>query len=195
MLIDTEGHLTPVKYIPSPNCDERPDRNDISLLVIHAISLPPEEFGGESVIELFTNQLDPQAHPYYQTLTGLKVSSHFFIRRDGEIIQFVPCSLRAWHAGASNWQGRSHCNDFSIGIELEGSDNQPFEPVQYTRLTELTRALQTNYPIRHIVGHADIAPQRKTDPGPYFDWQSYRQAIDLNPAVNRFQASQGPREY
>lgn len=195
MLIDTEGHLTPVRYIPSPNCDERPDRNDISLLVIHAISLPPEEFGGESVIELFTNQLDPQAHPYYQTLTDLKVSSHFFIRRDGEIIQFVPCSLRAWHAGASSWQGRSRCNDFSIGIELEGSDNQPFEPVQYTRLTKLTRTLQARYPIRHIVGHADIASQRKTDPGPYFDWQGYRQAIGLNPAVNRSQASQDSREY
>ncbi len=178
MLIDAEGHLTPVKYIPSPNCDERPDRNDISLLVIHAISLPPEEFGGEGVIKLFTNQLDPHAHPYYQTLVDLKVSSHFFIRRDGEIIQFVPCSLRAWHAGASNWLGRSCCNDFSIGIELEGSDNQPFDPIQYTRLTKLTRVLQARYPIRHIVGHADIAPQRKTDPGPYFDWQNYRQAIE-----------------
>lgn len=180
MLIDAEGYLVPARYIPSPNYDERPDRNDISLLVIHAISLPPEEFGGDSVIKLFTNRLDPQAHPYYQGLQGLKVSSHFFIRRDGEIIQFVPCTLRAWHAGISAWQDRTCCNDFSIGIELEGSDNQPFESIQYTRLIELTRAIQAAYPISDIVGHADIAPQRKTDPGPYFDWQSYHQTLKLN---------------
>lgn len=177
MLIDTEGRLVPARYIPSPNCDERPNRNDISLLVIHAISLPPEEFGSDSVIELFTNQLDPQAHPYYHGLQDLKVSSHFFIRRNGEIIQFVPCTLRAWHAGISCWQGRPCCNDFSIGIELEGSDNQPFELMQYSRLIELTLAIQTAYPVTDIVGHADIAPQRKTDPGPYFNWQSYRQAL------------------
>ncbi|MBE7527030.1 1,6-anhydro-N-acetylmuramyl-L-alanine amidase AmpD [Nitrosomonas sp.] len=178
MLIDAEGYLIQARYIPSPNCDERPDRNDISLLVIHAISLPPEEFGGEGVIELFTNQLDPQAHPYYQALEGLKVSSHFFIRRNGEIIQFVPCTRRAWHAGVSCWQERTRCNDFSIGIELEGSDNQPFTPMQYTRLTELTQAIQAAYPVHDIVGHADIAPQRKTDPGPYFDWQHYRQTLE-----------------
>lgn len=177
MLIDAEGYLASARYIASPNCDERPNRNDISLLVIHAISLPPEEFSGTGVVELFTNQLNPQAHPYYQTLTDLKVSSHFFIRRDGEIIQFVPCLLRAWHAGASSWQGRTCCNDFSIGIELEGSDNQPFEPQQYTRLIKLTQVLQATYPIRDIVGHADIAPQRKTDPGPHFDWQGYREAL------------------
>lgn len=177
MLIDADGHLVHARYIPSPNYDERPDRNDISLLVIHAISLPPEEFGGEGVIELFTNQINPQAHPYYQELAGLKVSSHFFIRRDGEIIQFVPCILRAWHAGISCWQGRTCCNDFSIGIELEGSDNQPFEPIQYTQLIKLTQALQAAYPINDIVGHADIAPQRKTDPGPCFDWQGYREAL------------------
>jgi len=178
MLIDAEGYLVPAKYIPSPNCDERPDQDDISLLVIHAISLPPEEFGGEGVIELFTNQLNPQAHPYYQALEGLKVSSHFFIRRDGEIIQFVPCTRRAWHAGVSCWQERTRCNDFSIGIELEGSDNQPFAPVQYTRLAELTYAIQAAYPVHDIAGHADIAPQRKTDPGPCFDWQHYRQALE-----------------
>ncbi len=180
MLIDAEGRLVPARYIPSPNCDERPDQNDISLLVIHAISLPPEEFGSDSVIELFTNRLDPQAHPYYQGLQDLKVSSHFFIRRNGEIIQFVPCTLRAWHAGISCWQERPRCNDFSIGIELEGSDNQPFELMQYNRLIELTRAIQAAYPVSDIVGHADIAPQRKTDPGPYFDWQNYRQALETN---------------
>lgn len=177
MLIDTDGYLLPARYIPSPNCDERPNQNDISLLVIHAISLPPEEFGSAGVIELFTNKLDSQAHPYYQALANLKVSSHFFIRRDGEIIQFVPCLLRAWHAGTSDWQGRACCNDYSIGIELEGSDNQPFEPVQYRRLIKLTRAIQAAYPVSDIVGHADIAPQRKTDPGPHFDWQGYRQAL------------------
>jgi len=177
MLIDAEGYLASARYIASPNRDERPDQNDISLLVIHAISLPPEEFSGTGVIELFTNQLNPHAHPYYQTLTELKVSSHFFIRRDGEIIQFVPCFLRAWHAGASSWQGRACCNDFSIGIELEGSDSQPFEPQQYIRLIKLTQALQATYPIRDIAGHADIAPQRKTDPGPHFDWQGYREAL------------------
>lgn len=180
MLIDTDGYLLPARYIPSPNCDERPNQNDISLLVIHAISLPPEEFGSAGVIELFTNQLDSQAHPYYQALANLRVSSHFFIRRDGEIIQFVPCLLRAWHAGASDWQGRACCNDYSIGIELEGSDNQPFESAQYRRLIELTRAIQAAYPVSDIVGHADIAPQRKTDPGPHFDWQGYRQALEIN---------------
>lgn len=180
MLINHEGYLVPVRYIPSPNCDERPDPHAINLLVIHAISLPPEEFGGEGVIELFTNQLDPQAHPYYQQLEGLRVSSHFFIRRTGEIIQFVPCVLRAWHAGTSSWQGRICCNNFSIGIELEGSDHQPFEAVQYTQLAELTQTIQVAYPIRDIVGHADIAPQRKTDPGPCFDWRYYGQLLAEN---------------
>lgn len=177
MQIDTAGYLLSARNIPSPNCDVRPDGNIVTLLVIHSISLPPDEFGGEGVIELFTNQLNPLAHPYYQSLQGLKVSSHFFIRRDGEIIQFVPCTMRAWHAGISCWQGRSHCNDYSVGIELEGDDNQPFEPIQYIRLITLTQALMTAYPISDIVGHADIAPQRKTDPGPYFDWQGYRQGL------------------
>lgn len=184
-----EPALEPVTSIPSPNYDARPAGSVISLLVIHSISLPPDEFGGEGVIKLFTNRLDPLAHPYYQSLRGLRVSSHFFIRRDGEIIQFVPCTMRAWHAGVSCWQGRTHCNDYSIGIELEGSDNQPFEAIQYIRLTTLTQALLTAYPINNIVGHADIAPQRKTDPGPYFDWQGYQQALNCTHSCRRINQS------
>ncbi|SOD16396.1 AmpD protein [Nitrosomonas ureae] len=177
MQIDTSGLVHAVSFIASPNCDERPADAEINLLVIHNISLPPDEFGGTGVIELFTNQIDPQAHPYYQSLLGLKVSAHFFIRRDGMIIQFVPCTKRAWHAGISQWQGKERCNDFSLGIELEGSDLTPFADAQYASLSALTRCLCDHYPIRHIAGHSDIAPGRKTDPGPYFDWKKY--ASDL----------------
>jgi len=147
MRIDVNGCLDGARFIPSPNCDERPAGCVINLLVIHNISLPPDEFSGDGVIELFTNRLDPAAHPYYQTLRDLKVSAHFFIRRDGEIIQFVACSKRAWHAGASSWQGKSQCNDFSIGVELEGSDTTPFTDAQYTVLAALSRVLQQAYPI------------------------------------------------
>jgi AmpD protein len=174
--IDAEGVVEGVRFIPSPNCDERPAGSPITLLVIHNISLPPNEYGGEGIIELFTNRLDPTAHPYYATIQGLEVSSHFLIRRDGELIQFVPCSKRAWHAGASNWCGRERCNDFSIGIELEGSDFEPFTDAQYATLAELTRTLRTTYPIADVVGHSDIAPGRKTDPGPFFDWARYRRS-------------------
>ena len=163
-----------VRFIPSPNFDERPPGCEITLLVIHNISLPPDEFGGDGVIELFTNRLEPEAHSYYRSICGLKVSAHFFIRRNGETIQFVPCEKRAWHAGESCWQGRSRCNDYSIGIELEGSDNVPFTDVQYAALVALTRALQERYPIVEMAGHSDIAPGRKTDPGPCFDWERYR---------------------
>jgi len=166
-----------IRFIASPNCDDRPESMSIKLLVIHNISLPPDSFGGNGVIELFTNQLNPDEHPYYVTIAGLKVSSHFFIRRDGKIIQFVPCNRRAWHAGASNWQGKKCCNDFSIGIELEGSDHTPFTIEQYNALTVLTQCLCDHYPITDIVGHAHIAPQRKTDPGPYFSWQEYATRI------------------
>lgn len=177
MRIDVNGCLDGARFIPSPNCDERPVGCGINLLVIHNISLPPDEFSGDGVIKLFTNRLDPAAHPYYQTLRDLKVSAHFFIRRDGEIIQFVACSKRAWHAGASIWQGKSPCNDFSIGVELEGSDTTPFTDAQYTVLTALSRLLQQTYLIVDIVGHCDIAAGRKTDPGPYFDWERYRSAL------------------
>lgn len=177
MHIDAAGLLDTAQFIASPNCDERPADREISLLVIHNISLPPDEFGGNGVIELFTNRIDPQAHPYYQSLQELKVSAHFFIRRDGTVIQFVPCVKRAWHAGVSSWQGKERCNDFSLGIELEGSDMTPFTDAQYASLIALTRCLCDQYPIRHIAGHSDIAPGRKTDPGPYFDWKKY--TLDL----------------
>lgn len=169
--------LSDIRFIPSPNFDDRPAECAISLLVIHNISLPPDEFGGDGVIEFFTNTLDHDAHAYYQLIRELRVSAHFFIRRNGEIIQFVPCEKRAWHAGESRWQGSNRCNDFSIGIELEGSDTIPFTGQQYSALASLTRVLQEAYPITDIAGHADIAPGRKTDPGPCFDWERYRCAV------------------
>ena len=169
--LDAQGWLASAVQLPSPNCDERPADAHIELVVIHNISLPPGVFDGDAVIELFTNRLDWDAHPYYQGIRGLKVSAHFLIRRDGTLIQFVPCTLRAWHAGASNWEGRERCNDFSIGIELEGSDDQPFSEAQYATLIPLVQMLKQAYPIRAVVGHSDIAPGRKTDPGPHFDWQ------------------------
>ena len=172
MRIDAQGLLDGGEYIPSPNCDDRPE-GAIELLVIHNISLPPGEFGGDGVQRLFTNTLDAAAHPYYATLSELKVSAHFFVRRDGRIIQFVPCLKRAWHAGESCWQGKSRCNDFSIGIELEGSDAEPFAVEQYATLGRLTVALREAYPIRGIAGHSDISPQRKTDPGPCFEWARF----------------------
>ncbi|MHB9117410.1 MAG: 1,6-anhydro-N-acetylmuramyl-L-alanine amidase AmpD [Burkholderiales bacterium] len=177
MQIDPSGFLKGVRFIASPNFDERPPEMPVTLLVIHAISLPPQQYDGDAVIDFFTNKLDSQAHPFFASIRDLRVSAHFFIRRDGEVIQFVSCNLRAWHAGQSQWQGRQRCNDFAIGIELEGSDYAPFENRQYDRLAELTRALQAAYPIADIVGHADIAPGRKTDPGPNFDWPRYRQML------------------
>jgi AmpD protein len=164
------GLLADVRFVASPNCDERPAGDAVCLLVIHAISLPPGEFGGRGVEALFTNRLDPDQHPYYRKIAGLRVSAHFFIRRDGELIQFVPCDLRAWHAGASRWHDHERCNDFSVGVELEGCDEQDFEAAQYKMLNRLIAALKQRYPIAAIVGHSDIAHGRKTDPGPGFDW-------------------------
>lgn len=177
MKIDATGYLDQAYQINSPNCDERPEKCEINLLVIHNISLPPNEYDGNGVIELFTNQINPEEHPYYQTLIGVRVSAHFFIRRDGSIIQFVSCLKRAWHAGTSSWQDKTRCNDFSIGIELEGSDTEVFTDPQYSSLTQLTKALQNVYPITEIVGHSDIAPGRKTDPGPCFDWHNFRSSL------------------
>lgn len=176
MQIDQGGWVNQAKHIPSPNFDQRPC-NEIDMVVIHNISLPPNQYGGNGVIDLFTNQLDPEAHPYYAEIQGLKVSSHFFIRRDGSLIQFVSCLDRAWHAGVSKWQSRERCNDFSVGIEVEGSDFDCFEPVQYTTLIQLVSALTLQYPIQHVVGHSDIAPGRKTDPGPYFDWDTLNNVL------------------
>jgi AmpD protein len=168
--LDSQGWLESARRIPSPNCDQRPEGELPSLIVIHAISLPPDTFGGPGVIELFTNVLDPAEHPYYAGIHQLRVSAHFFIRRDGELIQFVATADRAWHAGVSCWQTRERCNDFSIGIELEGCDSQAFEIAQYRQLAKLIACLRAAYPIQNIVGHSDIAPGRKTDPGPFFDW-------------------------
>jgi AmpD protein len=168
--ITVDGIVPEARQIPSPNCDERPDGSTTELVVIHNISLPPGKFGGDGIIQLFTNGLDPEAHPYYREIHQLRVSSHFLIRRDGELIQFVPCSKRAWHAGVSSWHGRERCNDFSIGIELEGSDDTPFEEAQYCVLNALLAVLGQTYRITGITGHSDIAPGRKTDPGPFFDW-------------------------
>ncbi len=172
--IDEEGWLAGVRRVPSPNFDERPSGALVRLLVIHAISLPPGEFGGEAVLDFFTNRLNPAGHSFYATIATLRVSAHFYIRRRGELIQFVPCARRAWHAGVSVWHGLPACNDFSVGIELEGCDERPFTEKQYLRLARLTRILQATYPIEDVVGHSDIAPGRKTDPGPCFGWGRLR---------------------
>ena len=177
MMVDAAGRVDVARYVASPNFDERPGGPAITLLVIHNISLPPGEFGGDGIERLFTNELDSAAHPYYRTLAGERVSAHFLVRRMGELVQFVPCAKRAWHAGVSAWCGRSRCNDFSIGIELEGADDVPYTESQYRLLSELACVLRCAYPIADIVGHSDIAPSRKTDPGPSFDWSRFRGSI------------------
>lgn len=169
----SEGWLAPVHRLPSPNCDRRPTDTIIDLLVVHSISLPPGQFGGAWIDELFCNRLDVGAHPDFQDLAGCTVSAHLLIDRTGAVTQYVPFHLRAWHAGESCFRRRTRCNDFSIGIELEGCDDVPYEPVQYQRLAAVIQLLQAHYPALqrdHIVGHSDIAPQRKTDPGKAFDW-------------------------
>jgi AmpD protein len=162
----------------SPNHGPRPEGTDISLALIHSISLPPGEYGGDGVERLFTNRLDWDAHPYYQRIRGLQVSSHFFIRRDGELMQFVSCDERAWHAGQSSWLGRDNCNDFSIGIEFEGLEGETFEAPQYDTAARLLRALAARYPLRHVAGHEHVAPGRKIDPGPGFDWAAMQSMLD-----------------
>jgi len=177
-----QGWLEGVRHFPSPNHNERPEGSDISLLVIHNISLPPGEFGGPWIDDLFQNRLDPDAHPYFEEIHGLKVSAHCLIRRSGEIIQYVAFDKRAWHAGESSYCGIANCNDFSIGIELEGTDEEPFPNAQYASLASLTAAIRKRYPAitgDRIVGHSDIAPGRKTDPGNAFDWRRYRELAGL----------------
>ncbi|MCX7898414.1 MAG: 1,6-anhydro-N-acetylmuramyl-L-alanine amidase AmpD [Rhodocyclaceae bacterium] len=169
--LDEQGWLTHVTKAPSPHHDRRPDGAQIELVVIHAISLPPGTFGGPEIIDFFCGRLDCATHPYFQTLIGLRVSAHFLVRRNGEVVQFVSCMDRAWHAGVSCWRGRQRCNDFSLGIELEGDERHTFTDCQYHVLAGLLRLLQEAYPIREIVGHHDIAPGRKTDPGPFFEWR------------------------
>lgn len=196
--INPEGWYPQAQRIDSPNYDARPAHNsdgspcEIDTLVIHAISLPPagidpdtgtkldSDFSGHHVEDFFCNQLDPRLHPYFETLCDVEVSAHFYIRRSGELIQFVSTENRAWHAGASRFNGRERVNDFSIGIELEGCDTLPFEPAQYQQLAQLSQSLMATYPgitPAQIIGHSDIAPERKTDPGPCFDWRRYRQLI------------------
>ena len=175
--IGEDGIARGIRFVASPNCDERPAGSDIELIVIHGISLPPGEFGGGGIEALFTNQLDAADHPYYAGIKDLRVSAHFLIRRNGEITQFVPCTKRAWHAGESQWRGRTRCNDFSIGIEVEGADDVPYEAAQYASLTALTRALMRTYSVHDVVGHSDVAPGRKTDPGSHFDWERFRAGL------------------
>ncbi len=174
---DPNGIITGATQRNSPNQDCRPDDSSVDLLVIHNISLPPGEFGGPWIDDLFMNRLDPSAHPYFAAIASRLVSSHLLIRRDGELIQYVPLHMRAWHAGESCFDGRNRCNDYSIGIELEGSDDSGFTDAQYSTLIEVTREIQRLFPditTDRITGHSDIAPGRKTDPGPEFDWERYK---------------------
>ena len=180
MIVDAAGRADSACYLASPNCDERPPGEAVTLLVLHNISLPPGEFGGDDIVRLFTNALDYGAHPYYGTLAGLLVSAHFLIRRSGELLQFVPCTKRAWHAGASAWRGRNRCNDFSIGIELEGTDATAYAPAQYRVLARVVAELCRAYPALSadaLVGHSDVAPGRKSDPGIAFDWPLLRSFV------------------
>jgi len=173
----TAGWLAPARAVPSPNCDGRPAGCAVDLLVIHGISLPPGQYGGPWIDALFTNSLDPAAHPYFREVADLRVSAHLLIRRDGELVQYVSFERRAWHAGRSCYRGREGCNDYSIGIELEGDDDHPYEAVQYGALADVCQTLFQAYPSlspQHIVGHCDIAPGRKSDPGPHFDWVRLR---------------------
>jgi AmpD protein len=168
-------------YVPSPNCDARPDENDISLIVVHNISLPPGEFGGPYIEQFFTNQLDATAHPFFATIADTRVSAHLLVRRDGQVIQFVPFARRAWHAGVSCFAERDCCNDYSIGVELEGTDDTPYTEQQYVQLAELVVTLMAQYPAikrDRITGHCDIAPSRKTDPGPAFEWSKLFHVLD-----------------
>lgn len=169
-----DGWYRPARPLPSPNFGPRPIGAQIDLVVLHSISLPPGEYGGDAVQQLFTNRLDWDAHPYFQTIRGFEVSAHFYIRRDGELWQFVSCDARAWHAGASSWRGRDNCNDDSIGIELEGLEGQRFEDAQYEALGTLCPGLAQHYPIAFVAGHEHIAPGRKQDPGSGFDWPRLR---------------------
>lgn len=175
-----DHRLTPACFVHSPNQSERPDGSTVDLLVIHSISLPPGRYGTGCIDQLFCNQLDPAADPYFAGIAGLRVSAHLLIDRQGQVTQYVPFDCKAWHAGESQYRGRRQCNDFSIGIELEGTDDSPFADIQYVRLTAVIQALWSAYPelpTDAIVGHSDIAPGRKTDPGPHFDWQRLRVAL------------------
>ena len=179
--IDSSGWCAQAEQQPSPNCDARPEGADVTLIVVHNISLPPNEFGGEWITDLFLNRLDPDAHPYFATIHTFEVSAHFLIRRDGQLIQYVSTQDRAWHAGASTWRGQTRCNDFSVGIELEGCDSKPYTAAQYAQLAALTQALQIRYPrINGVAGHHEIAPARKTDPGACFEWARFERQANIS---------------
>ncbi len=183
MRINTKtGLLEPCRQCQSPNSDARPKNTVIDLIVVHSISLPPGEYGGDSIEKFFQNQLDKNKHPYFEEIHEMQVSPHILIKRSGEIVQFVPFHERAWHAGQSNYQGRDRCNDFSIGIELEGTDTDNFEDIQYQQLAQLVNALQTTYPAtsEHITGHSDISPGRKQDPGTGFDWSKLKSQLNTH---------------
>lgn len=171
-----DGQLIGARQVPSANYNQRPEHTEIQLLVVHNISLPPSQFGGGYIEQFFQNQLDWSLHPYFQSIEGMQVSTHLLILRTGEVLQFVNFNDRAWHAGRSSYLAKKECNDYSIGVELEGSDELPFEDIQYTVLAQVTAVLQTHYPkiLQHLAGHSDIAPNRKTDPGPFFNWVKFR---------------------
>lgn len=182
MQINKNDLLDKAHFIESPNCDTRPKNIDVILLVIHGISLPKGEFGNGNIEALFLNKININTHPSFATLKNLRVSAHLVIYQDGQITQFVPFHKRAWHAGTSCFQGKNNCNDFSIGIELEGTDDTGYLPIQYERLVVVTKAICSTYPkitLDHIVGHSDIAPGRKTDPGPFFDWEHYKKQLKI----------------
>lgn len=179
-MIDQTGWYHLARHVPSPHFNPRPDIDDISLLVIHNISLPPGQFGGTHIEDFFQGQLDADAHPFFKHIASMRVSSHCLIRRDGEVVQFVSFAERAWHAGVSSFAGRSNCNDYSIGIELEGTDFSTYTQAQYDALIQLTLAIQIRYPritLARITGHQYISPLRKTDPGLTFDWRKFRLGV------------------
>jgi len=171
------------RKVRSPNFGPRPSGEQVTLAVVHSISLPPGQYGGNAVERLFTNRLDPAEHPYFERLRGVQVSAHFFVRRSGRVLQFVSCDERAWHAGVSQWGGREQCNDYSIGIELEGIEGGCFDAAQYASLTRLLRSVARRHPIGMVVGHEHIAPGRKGDPGPGFDWTALDRALGGRPRV------------
>jgi AmpD protein len=182
------GRIPFARWCPSPNFGPRPEGSAISLLVVHNISLPPGQFGGPEIEDFFCNRLDHSAHPYFRTIAGVQVSAHLLIRRDGAVVQFVSLLDRAWHAGRSCFEGREECNDFSIGIELEGTDEIPYTPEQYRKLAEVTNLIMAAWPeitTGRITGHCDIAPGRKSDPGPAFDWQYFQAALQAARASGR----------
>ncbi|WP_314914375.1 1,6-anhydro-N-acetylmuramyl-L-alanine amidase AmpD [Acinetobacter harbinensis] len=180
-----EGQLIGARQIASPNYNARPAHSEIELLVVHNISLPPSQFGGGYIEQFFQNELDWSLHPYFQTIQGMQVSTHLLILRSGEVLQFVNFNQRAWHSGRSTYLGKKECNDYSIGIELEGSDDLPFQEIQYQVLAHVVTVLQAAYPklLQHVAGHSDIARGRKTDPGPYFDWLKIRRLIQQYKAI------------